>query len=210
MALLCVNLIQGNFVNEAIFGSKSSPIPSALPLTQIFLFAKYFQVFIPLAHTILEDFKFASLGKADFLDTNMQKFLRSFIFLKLLVNETLLNHWYSFNSPSWENTFAFPDGEDDPDLIEARRTLSKEVYHQEFGAEFTSLSGRVFDDFTRDGNVCNYNYQPLLPVYLSLDFGYRCPAVGFFQVVQDRKGIEHIYMFDEMNFKISDGKVING
>jgi len=122
-------------------------------------------------------------------------------FYELFLQGKTEKNWYSFNSPSWENTFAFPDGKDDPDLVEARRTLSKEVYHQEFGAEFTSLSGRVFDDFTRAGNVCNYNYQPMLPVFVSLDFGYRCPAVGFFQVVKDKKGIEHIYMFDEIIHK---------
>ena len=109
--------------------------------------------------------------------------------------------WYSFNSPSWYNTFAFPEGEADPDLKEARQTLSKEVYEQEYKAEFTSLSGRIYGDFTRHDNVGNYNYQHNLPTYLCLDFGYRMPAALFFQVAKGSKGLEHIYLIDEIIHK---------
>ena len=109
--------------------------------------------------------------------------------------------WYSFNSPSWYNTFAFPDGEDDPDLQEARQTLSKEVYEQEYKAEFTSLAGRVYGDFTRHDNVGEFAYQHNLPTFLSLDFGYRRPAALFFQTAQGPDGLEHIYLIDEIIHK---------
>ena len=109
--------------------------------------------------------------------------------------------WYSFNSPSWHNIFAFPDGEDDPDLQEARQTLSKEVYEQEYKAEFTSLSGRIYGDFTRHDNTGEYNYNYNLPTYLSLDFGYRMPAALFFQVAKGPDGLEHIYLVDEIIHK---------
>ena len=109
--------------------------------------------------------------------------------------------WHSFNSPSWHNTFAFPDGEDDPDLIEARHTLSKEVYEQEYKAEFTSLSGRIYNDFTRHDNVGNYNYHPLLPTFISIDFGFRMPGVLFFQTSKGPDGLEHVYLIDEIIHK---------
>ena len=122
-------------------------------------------------------------------------------FYELFLQGKVEENWYSFNSPSWENIYAFPDGEGDPDLIEARRTLSKEVYYQEFGAEFTSLSGKVYNDFTRNDNVGDYKLQYNFPVFLSIDFGYRCPAVIFFQVIRDQKGVEHIHIFDEIIHK---------
>ena len=109
--------------------------------------------------------------------------------------------WYSFNSPSWHNIFAFPDGEEDPDLQEARQTLSKEVYEQEYKAEFTSLSGRIYGDFTRHDNVGEFNYIHGLPVFLSIDFGYRMPCALFFQVVKQVDGLEHIYLIDEITHK---------
>ena len=33
-------------------------------------------------------------------------------------------NWFSFNSPSWQNKFAFPLGKKDPDLLEAKASLS--------------------------------------------------------------------------------------
>ena len=109
--------------------------------------------------------------------------------------------WYSFNSPSWHNIFAFPDGENDPDLQEARQTLSKEVYEQEYKAEFTSLSGRIYGDFTRHDNVGDYRYNYNLPTFLSIDFGYRMPCALFFQVVKGVDGLEHVYLIDEITHK---------
>ena len=42
------------------------------------------------------------------------------------------NEWESFNSPSWENQFAYPKGEKDEDLLEAKRNMSREVFDQEY------------------------------------------------------------------------------
>ena len=77
--------------------------------------------------------------------------------------------WFSFSSPSWENTYAFPKGRDEEDLDEAASTLSQEAFGQEYGAEFTSMSGRVYADFDREKNVGYYPYIPLYPVYSSAD-----------------------------------------
>ena len=129
-------------------------------------------------------------------------------FYELYLRGKTQDGWYSFNSPSWDNSFAFPEGEEDPDLQEARHTLSKEVYEQEYKAEFTSLSGRIYNDFTRHDNVGNYHYQHNLPTFLSLDFGYRMPGALFFQVAKDQNGLEHIYLIDEIihkeNMRTSD------
>ena len=115
--------------------------------------------------------------------------------------------WFSFNSPSWENTFAFPEGKQDADLQEAKRSLSLEVFEQEYGAKFTSLSGRVYNDFSRDDHVGNYPFNYNRPIYISIDFGYRMPAVLFFQT-DKVNGIDHVYIIDEIihytNIKITE------
>ena len=117
------------------------------------------------------------------------------------------DNWFSFNSPSWDNHFAFPEGRNDPDLIEAKSTLAKEVFHQEYGAAFTALSGRVYGDFDRDLNVGEHPYDPNLPVYLSVDWGFRMPAVLFWQV-KTIANIEHAYIINEIihetNLKTAD------
>jgi len=103
--------------------------------------------------------------------------------------------WNSFNSPSWENEYAYPLGLEDPDLIEAKRNMSKEVFEQEYGAMFTSFAGRVYP-FDRMQDLGDFPYNPNLPTYCCIDFGYRMPAVGWFQVYM-LDGVEHVNMIDE-------------
>ncbi len=107
--------------------------------------------------------------------------------------------WESHQAPSWENHFAFPDGVKDSFLVERKRNMSKEVYEQEYGAKFTSFAGRVYP-FERDLDVGEYPYNPNFPTFCSIDFGYRMPAVGWFQTHRVG-GIWHINMIDEIIHK---------
>jgi hypothetical protein len=104
--------------------------------------------------------------------------------------------WESHQAPSWENQFAFPEGKEDPFLIERKRNMSKEMFDQEFKAAFTSFEGRVYP-FDRQKDVGSFPYNPNYPTFCSIDFGYRMPAVGWFQVYKVN-GIEHINMIDEI------------
>ena len=106
--------------------------------------------------------------------------------------------WYSFNSPSWENKYAFPEGYMDKDLQEIRRNLTPTVFQQEYGASFTCMSGIVYESFRRDTHVGDYPYEPSRPTYCSMDFGYRLPAVLWFQTWTDTDGLEHINIIDEI------------
>lgn len=131
----------------------------------------------------------------------------SYFYELYLLGQTDKN-WYSFNSPSWYNHYAFPKGEEDEDLVEARRTLNKDIYKQEYGAEFTALSGRVYDEFDRDLDTGQYGYMPGVPVFLSVDFGYRMPAALFFQHYKLADGNWHINIIDEIvhqkDLKVTD------
>lgn len=103
--------------------------------------------------------------------------------------------WASFNSPSWENEYAYPLGLEDSDLIEAKRNMSVEVFDQEYGAKFTSFAGRVYP-FDRMVDMGDNPYNPFIPTYCSIDFGFRMPAVGWFQTYMI-DGIWHVNMIDE-------------
>ena len=104
-------------------------------------------------------------------------------------------NWYSFNSPSWENNHAFPKGQLDDDIIEAKDSVSSEIFYQEYGAKFTSLSGRVYK-FDEDLDVGNADYNPYLPTFCSIDFGYRMPAVLWFQTYEKNQQY-HVNIIDE-------------
>ena len=107
--------------------------------------------------------------------------------------------WESHQAPAWENKYAFPDGENDKFLDERKRNMSKELYDQEYGAHFTSFEGRVYP-FDRGLDLGYYPYNPSLPTFCSIDFGYRMPSVGWYQVYRIN-GINHINMIDEIEHK---------
>ena len=104
--------------------------------------------------------------------------------------------WESHQAPSWDNHFAFPDGKKDHFILERKRNMAKEVFEQEYGAKFTSFSGRVYP-FDRELDVGNFPYTPELPTFCSIDFGYRMPAVAWFQVYRVG-GLWHINIIDEI------------
>ena len=107
--------------------------------------------------------------------------------------------WESHQAPSWDNQYAFPTGKTDQFLVERKRNMSKELYDQEYGAQFTSFEGRVYP-FDRNIDVGYYPYNPRLPVFCSIDFGYRMPSVGWYQTHRVN-GEWHINMIDEVAHK---------
>ena len=98
--------------------------------------------------------------------------------------------WDSWQHPSWESPF-FKD-----DIEELKQTLTYETFQQEFGAQFTSFSGRVFP-FDRTIHIQKLKYNPDLPTYVGIDFGYRCSAAGFFQI-DPRQSKDKVYLIDEV------------
>jgi hypothetical protein len=114
--------------------------------------------------------------------------------------------WESHTSPSWINQYEFPLGLNDPAIIERKRNMSKELFGQEFGAEFSVFEGKVWN-FNRELDTGDFPYDPDLPTYCSIDFGYRMPAVIFLQTYWE-DDIEHIRIFDSIlhrqNIKTED------
>lgn len=104
--------------------------------------------------------------------------------------------YFSFNSPTWENNIVFPKGLEDEDLQDAKRTSTKENFAQEYGAEFTSLAGKVYP-FDRNLDIGLFPYNPAIPTFCSIDFGYRMPAVLWFQTYQ-QDGANHVNIIDEV------------
>ena len=107
--------------------------------------------------------------------------------------------WESWQHPSTESPY-FKD-----DIEELKKTLTRETYEQEFCAAFTSFSGRVFP-YDRTVHTRKLKYNPNLPTYCGIDFGYRTSAAGFFQV-DSRRDKDKVYLIDEVweeNIKTED------
>jgi hypothetical protein len=96
----------------------------------------------------------------------------------------------AWQHPSWMSQY-FKD-----DIDALRAELSDATFRQEYGAEFTTYAGKVYP-FDRDKQVKVFKYDKALPTYVSIDFGYRMPSVGWFQVASV-KGMAEVYLIDEI------------
>jgi len=121
---------------------------------------------------------------------------RGFNFWEELVNTRGTSEdfpeWESWTFPSTSSPY-FKD-----DVEELKRTMTRETYLQEIEASFQSFSGRVYNfDYHKqvDASVV---YDPALPVYGSVDWGYRRSAFGVFQTKMRKSGLPTIYQIDEI------------
>jgi hypothetical protein len=86
-------------------------------------------------------------------------------------------HWKSWRMPSWKNLRIFPGGRNDPEILEMAADMSEERFNQEIGADFSDFVGRVFKDFDEELHVTDCPYNPDLPIFLAVDYGWTNPFV---------------------------------
>jgi hypothetical protein len=105
------------------------------------------------------------------------------------------SQWWSYRSPTWENTIVFPGGRRDPEIMEVEGTLAPEVFQQEYGAEFTSFAGRIYSEFDEGYHVVHdYQFNSQWKNFVAFDFGFRNPFVCLNIQVSPN---DDIYVWDE-------------
>lgn len=101
----------------------------------------------------------------------------------------------SFVMPTATNPY-LPEGY----LDALKRRYSPSLFRQYCNGEWVQLEGAVFDDFDPEAHVQDLAVVSTLPVHMGLDFGYRKPAVLYFQHLAhcDVHGIDDcIHILDE-------------
>lgn len=89
----------------------------------------------------------------------------------------------SWRFPSWDNDSLYPGGYDDSEIILLRKTMSKEAFEQEIGADFGSFVGKIYPEWDVNTHVGNYKFNPAWPNYIAFDWGYTNPLAAVeFQV----------------------------
>ena len=86
--------------------------------------------------------------------------------------------WKSWNFPSWENKVVYPLGFDDPEVQSQRPTADDTWFWQEIGAQFKAVAGLVYQEWDDEVHIQKWEYDPSLPNYLFIDFGYTNPFVA--------------------------------
>jgi hypothetical protein len=85
--------------------------------------------------------------------------------------------YWSIRMPSWVNDKLFPLGAEDPEVASLGEGLTNEAFRQEIGAEFADFVGKVFKDYDEDVHLRRIDYDPSLPVYAAVDYGFTNPFV---------------------------------
>lgn len=85
--------------------------------------------------------------------------------------------WASWRNPSWVNRPIFPGGRQDPEILEMEDEMSAEKFKQEVAADFTEYVGRVFKDWDEEIHVKRLEYNPSLPLFGAVDYGFTNPNV---------------------------------
>lgn len=90
------------------------------------------------------------------------------------LNRAGLSQYQSWQFPTWENKVRFPGGRNDPEIQRVYRTVSPHWFDQEYGAEFTSLSGAIYEEWNPKIHILDsYEYNPKWDNYLAFDYGFK-------------------------------------
>ena len=103
-------------------------------------------------------------------------------------------HWKAWHWPTWKNPLITQE-----DLDEAQRELSNVDFRQEYGAEFITKAGLVYDDFDEQNIIQHGTFKPdknFHDIYVGLDFGYASATAACFVGVERATG--KCCIFDEI------------
>lgn len=85
--------------------------------------------------------------------------------------------WASWRMPSWTNVIIFPGGRRDPEILEAEEDLTEDEFNRQYGAMFVDKVGAVMKEFDDEIHVTDVPYDPELPLYGAVDYGFTNPFV---------------------------------
>lgn len=96
-------------------------------------------------------------------------------FYQMYLNEKSDPNWESFRFTSYDNPF-IPKDEIDAAKFEAEGTNTMDEFRQEYLAEFVTVSGQVYKEWDPTKQFVQLDYEPSLPLYVSMDFGVNDPT----------------------------------
>lgn len=96
----------------------------------------------------------------------------------MLGQDATLPEYSSWKFPSWANSVVYPGGFDDPEIQLLRKTMAKEAFDQEIGADFGSFVGKIYPEWDAAVHVTNVPFLPHLPNYIAFDWGYTNPLAA--------------------------------
>ena len=109
--------------------------------------------------------------------------------------------WKSWKMPSWTNTITFPGGRQDEEILEAEEDLTEDEFARQYGGEFVEKVGRVMQEWDDDVHLRDLKYNPNLPLYGAVDYGYTNPFVWLWIQVDE---FGWVYVIEEYRATLKD------
>lgn len=89
-------------------------------------------------------------------------------------NEPLYKSWHL---PSWTNPVRYPGGFENDEIQRIKSHSSEIWFAQEYGAEFTAVTGSIYSEFSEKIHVTSAPFHPEWPNYQAFDYGFANPFV---------------------------------
>lgn len=100
----------------------------------------------------------------------------------------------SFRLPSWTNTYYYPGGRQDPEILRLERESSDQYFLERISGEVVPPLGLVIDEFRADLHIRDVQWDLDYPVYMCEDPGYGAHSAHALVLYQN---IDHqIRVFD--------------
>lgn len=114
--------------------------------------------------------------------------------------------WKSWRMPSWTNTAVFPGGRRDPEILDAEDDLTEDEFRRQYGGEFVERIGRVMKQWDDDLHLVEgLEYDPSMPLYVALDYGYTNDWVWLWIQVDP---FNNVYVLGEERWRMRDTEEI--
>lgn len=100
----------------------------------------------------------------------------------------------SFSLPSWSNTYIFPGGRQDPEILKLEEQTTAERFLERYAGVPCPPTGLVIKEFSNQIHVGDYSFNKDLPVRVAVDPGY----AGAHAVEAIQEWGEQIVLVDEV------------
>lgn len=88
------------------------------------------------------------------------------------------NTYRSWRFPSWENSVRYPGGYENEEIQRLKAKVSDNYFRQEYGAEFTALTGAIYEEWNDNVHIQPHVFNPSWSNYLAFDYGFSNPFVA--------------------------------
>ena len=143
---------------------------------------------------------------------------------RVILSGTLINNfgWYAsltdelaapgnpwrgetYSLPAWSNTYLYPGGENDPEIVRLRAVLPDDEFQRTVAAKKVPSKALVFPEFSYAEHVRPCPFDPEKPVHIWIDPGYRPSAYAVIPVQfhgSEVWQIDEVYLNDHIHSEV--------